>query len=130
MILVLALSAVACRKDPSLTPAAARALIEAAPAFNEPMASPSSPVDDGRVKEDAGIRREMLGVDSVTLKSDGPFGMAGATATAVFRWRWNQGPFAGQVFRTSVKLHTGGEGWKVYDDVLERELANAMRGQD
>ena len=94
------------------------------------MASPSGPIDDGRVKEDAGIRREMLGVDSVVLRPDGPFGMAGATATAVFRWRWNQGPFAGQVFRTSVKLHDGGDGWKVYDDVLERELANAMRGQD
>lgn len=130
MVLVLALSALACRETPSLTPAAARALIEAAPAFTEPMAQPSGAMDDGRIKEDSGVRREIVAVDSVVVKPDGPYGMAGATATAVFRWRWNQGPFAGQIFRTSVKLHSGGEGWKVYDDVLERELASAMRGQD
>ena len=109
MILLLALPAMACQKAPSLTPAAARALIEAAPAFNEPMAQPSGAIDDGRIKEDSGVKREIV---------------------AVFRWRWSGGPFAGQIFRTTVKLHSGGDDWKVYDDVLERELANAMRGQD
>ncbi len=76
------------------------------------------------------MKREFLLLKSLTVKQDGPFGMAGATATAAFTWRWTGGPFAGVTFTSKAKLNSGGGPWKLYDDLLKHELWAAERGEE
>jgi hypothetical protein len=73
-------------------------------------------------------KRELLKLQIVQVKDDGPWGMAGQTATAVFTWRWLEGYATGRVFRTTAKLNNSGDGWKVYDEKLKEALWAAERG--
>ncbi len=128
-LLSLALAASACQKPPALTREIVRAEIEAAPAFHSPLAADVA-IADARMKDNPNLKRQVLGVEGVVVKPDGPFGMAGATATASFTWSWTAGPLAGQKYKTLAKLHSSGGAWKIYDDELERQLQAAMRGDE
>lgn len=123
------LLASACRKPPELTREIIRAEIEAAPAFAAPIAADVA-FADARLKDNPHLKRQVLGVEGVVVKPDGPFGMAGSTATAAFTWSWTEGPLAGQKYRTLAKLHSSGGAWKVYDDELARRLLATMRGDE
>lgn len=128
-LLALLLLASACGKTPELTRETARALVEASPSFSAPLDA-DIVGSDTRLKDNPSMKREIVRIEGIAIKPDGPFGMAGATASAAFTWRWNAGPFAGQVYKAVAKLHSGGDAWKVYDDQLERQLRLSMKGEE
>ena len=76
------------------------------------------------------LKRELLKVEAVTVKPDGPFGMAGETATVQFLWRWNQGPLSASQQRTLAKIHGDSHGWTVYEDKLAHNLRESIASQD
>jgi hypothetical protein len=86
---------------------------------------------DAQVRRGPNTKREILRIEGLTIKEDGPFGVAGATATAAFTWRWNEGPFAQRIFRSKVRFNsaTGEKRWKIYEDYLQSELWKAERGE-
>ena len=94
------------------------------------------PVDSGvifletKYTPGPGTKRELIRLEALAIKPDGPFGMAGATATVAFSWRWNSGPLAGTEFHSKAKLNSTGGPWHVYEDYLEKEFSKAERGQE
>jgi hypothetical protein len=82
-VLIASTLATGCRKPPALTREQVRALIESSAAFQAPI-DPGVVFIDTRLTSASGIKREFLLLNSLTLKEDGPFGMAGSTATASF----------------------------------------------
>ena len=76
------------------------------------------------------VQRRLLKVESVALKPDGLWGIAGTTATVPFTWRWQNGPLAGVDFRSRAKLHCARGVWKVYNDLLQEDLWRAERGEE
>lgn len=129
LAIVAALSFTAgCQKVPTLTRENARALIESSDAFHEPM-DPGVVFIDTNFRPGPNTRREFLRLEGLTVKKDGPFGVAGSTATVAFTWRWTQGPFADRTFRSKARLNSSGGMWKVYDDHLKHELWSAERGE-
>jgi hypothetical protein len=101
-------------------------MIEASLAFQEP-------VDEDLKKlvgADPNVKREMLKVEALSSKPDGPLGMAGETATVTFTWRWTQGPLGGVIYRSRAKIHGDSQGWKVYEDKLQESLRASVAGED
>jgi hypothetical protein len=125
----LASLALACGKPPELTPEAARDLIAQAPAFLGPWDPGIRFVDSERTAVTTGVQRRLLKVESIGLREDA-LGLAGATATVVFTWRWLNGPLAGADFRSTAKLHCSRGVWKVYNDVLQEALWRSERGEE
>jgi hypothetical protein len=125
-ILILAAS---CVKTAPLTKADTVTLITESAAFR-------SPIDPGIVFIEATYRpgpntkREVVRLEGLVVKDDGPGGIAGQTATAAFTWRWNQGPFANRLFRSKARLNNNGSGWRVYDDYLKHQLYAGERGEE
>ena len=105
-------------------------LIKSSEAFRGPW-DPGIVFVDAQVRPGPNTKREFVKLEGLMLKEDGPFGIAGATATAAFTWRWNEGPFAQRVFRSKARFNnaTGEKRWKVYEDYLRRELWAAERGE-
>lgn len=128
LAVTLVLSA-ACGKAPELSPDAVRELIVHSPAFEGPWDPGIRFVDSQRMVMTSDVQRRLLRVESVVLRPDA-LGLAGTTATAVFTWRWQNGPLAGMDFRSTAKLHCARGVWKVYNDKLQEDLWRAERGQD
>jgi hypothetical protein len=124
-----AVLAAACAKAPELSREAAGDLIAHAPAFEGPWDPGIQFVDSQRMVMTSDVQRRLLRVESVVLRPDA-LGLAGTTATAVFTWRWQNGPLAGMDFRSTAKLHCARGVWKVYNDKLQEDLWRAERGQD
>jgi hypothetical protein len=126
---IVAFAIVGCTRTQPLTKEAAVALIEESSAFR-------SPIDPGIVFVDAqyhpgpNTKRELVRLEGLVLKDDGPGGIAGQTATAVFTWRWNEGPFANRLFRSKAKLNNNGSGWRAYNDYLKKQLYAGERGEE
>lgn len=68
------------------------------------------------------MNREILRVEALTVKPDGPFGLAGETATVTFSWRWDQGPLIASRYTTVAKNHGDSHGWRLYEDKLKHNL--------
>jgi hypothetical protein len=126
----LLLLAAACGKPPELTREAAADLIVRSPAFEGPWDPGIRVTDSEKTAAAPDAQRRLLRVESVALKEDGPWGIAGSTGTAVFAWRWQNGPLAGFDYRSRVKLHSSRGVWKVYNDQLQEELWRAERGEE
>jgi hypothetical protein len=75
-------------------------------------------------------KREFVRLEGLTAKDDGPFGIAGSTATGAFTWRWTEGPLAGQLLVSKVKFNDNGDGWHVYNDYLKEQLFKAERSAE
>jgi hypothetical protein len=120
----------ACRQK-HITREEAAALIVSSEAFQGPW-DPGIVFVEARVLPGPNTRREFVKIEALVIKEDGPFGIAGATATAAFTWRWNEGPFAQRLFRSKARFNssTGEKHWKVYEDYLQRELWAAERGEE
>lgn len=125
VVLVLAAS-LACRKPDPLTHEKAKAMIEASMAFQEPIE------DDVRkaLKYDGELKREILRVQALTTKPDGPLGMAGETATVTFSWRWTSGPLEASRYVTAAKIHGDSHGWTLYEDKLKQNLRATLSGEE
>jgi hypothetical protein len=127
IILAFVVSLVACSDPPPLDRAKAAGMIEATAAFQ-------APLDEDLMKLDprfAGdVKREIVKIEAVAVRPDGPFGMAGHTATVSFVWRFNKGPLAGIPHRTIARIHGDSQGWKVYEDTLEHNLRESIAGDD
>jgi hypothetical protein len=118
-----------CQKAPDLTRDQAKQLIEATAAFTAPMDREFVALEtEIRGVNDA--RREFLRLEGLAVKNDGPFGIAGKTATASFTWRWSSGPFAHRPFRSLAKLNCSSGTWKVYEDHLKHQLRASMTGEE
>ncbi len=102
-------------------------MIAASVAFAEPV---EADIRKAISYEQGTLQGEILRVEALETKADGPFGMAGETATIVFTWRWTAGPLAGGQYRTTAKFHGDGHGWKVYEDQLKRNLRKAVAGEE
>jgi hypothetical protein len=124
-----ALFATRCSKAPALSQESVRFLIESSQAFRAPV-DPGVVFLDSSFRPGPSMKREFLALRGLVVKPDGPFGMAGSTATAAFTWRWNEGPLAGQVFQSKARLNSSGGTWKVYEDYLKHELWTAERGEE
>ena len=120
------LCAVSCSRAPALSHEKAKGMIEASVAFQEPV---EADIRKALSYEEGTLKREILRVEALTVKADGPFGMAGETATIVFTWRWTSGPLARVEYRTTAKFHGDGHGWKVYEDKLKHNLRETLRGE-
>lgn len=129
ILLALSASLVACSDPPPLDRAKAAGMIEATAAFQAPLDEDLRKLDP-RFGADPYMKREILKVEAVTVKPDGPFGMAGQTATVSFVWRFNQGPLAGVQHRTLAKIHGDSNGWKVYEDKLAHNLRESIAGDE
>ena len=126
--LLVLLAACACQKQqPMLTREMVKALVESSAAFQSPM-NPDITFVDAAVSP--GGKRELLKLEGLVVKEDGPFAAAGHTATASFSWRWTGGPLAGPIYHSKVKLNTTSGAWKVYDDLLQKELWRAEAGEE
>lgn len=121
------LCAVSCSRAPALSHEKAKGMIAASVAFLEPV---EADVRKALSYEQGKLRREILRVEALAVKPDGPFGMAGETATVVFTWRWSGGPLARVEYRTTTKFHGDGHGWTVYEDLLKRNLRKSISGED
>lgn len=123
-ILVLSL---ACVKKVELTKAQAKELIESSPAWSAPLA-PTIEMEPG-FTQTAETKREIFRMGDMTFKDNGPFAMGGQTATVDFTWRWNASYMVGdKTLHSKAKLSNSGEGWKVYDDYLKKQIWSAERG--
>ncbi len=107
----------------------ARRLIEQSEAFSSPM-DPSIVFTDTTFRPGPGMKREFISISALAVKDDGPFGMAGQTATVVFTWQWTEGPYARRVLRSKAKLNSSNGTWKVYDDYLTEHLWATERGEE
>ncbi len=130
MVALAALLAVGCGKTPELTREAASDLITRSPAFEGPWDPGIRFVESEKTVVTGDTKRRLLRVESVLVRQDGPWGMAGSTATVPFVWRWQSGPLAGVDYRSKAKLHCSGGVWKVYNEPLQEELWKAERGED
>jgi len=125
LVTLVGLTSSACSDPQPLDRAKAGGMIEATRAFQ-------APLDEGLRKLDPrfaaapSMKRELLDVEALTVKPDGPFGWAGKTATVSFVWRFSRGPLAGVPHRTLAKIHGDARGWKVYEDQLARNLRQAI----
>jgi hypothetical protein len=128
-LLALLLASAACQKPEPLTREKARGMIEASLAFQARLDEGVAFLD-ARVKDNPNLKREIVSIDAPTSKPDGPFGMAGETATVVFTWRWNGGPFARTVYRAKTKFHGDGHGWTLYEDTLQTGLRASVSGEE
>ena len=128
-LIVLALASVGCAKPPELTRQAAQDLIVSSGAFRLPI-DPGIVFLDTKYTPGPDTKRELVRLEGITIKPDGPFGMAGATATVVFSWRWNKGPLTGTEFRSKAKLNSTGGAWHIYEDYLEKEFSKVERGSE
>ena len=117
---------VACARRHPLAKEGAAALIEASPSWSQPLESSLN--IDPSFRPTPGTKRELMKIEALALKDDGPWGIAGQTATVSFTWRWVDGYLQAKTFRSRAKLNDSGEGWKVYDDTLRDALAAAERG--
>lgn len=105
-------------------------MIEATAAFQAPLDEDLRKLDP-RFGADPYVKREILKVEAVTVKTDGPFGsLAGQTATVSFVWRFNQGPLAGVQHRAIARIHGTSKGWTVYEDKLARNLRESIAGDE
>src|SRR5262249_30323459 len=120
-LILAAAGALACSKPPELTRDRARAAIEASAAFREPLES-GVVFTDTTFRPSPNARREILEVQALTVKNDGPIAGAGQTATLNFTYRWTEGPLAGHTLKSKARLHSAGGDWKAYDDYLKKEL--------
>jgi hypothetical protein len=125
-----ALLPLACGKAPELTGEAAKDLIVHAPSFQGPWDPGIRFVETENVLAIRDVQRRLLKVESVSLRPDGVWGMAGTTATVAFTWRWMNGPLSGVDYRSKAKLHCARGVWKVYNDLLQEDLWRAERGQE
>jgi len=124
---VLSVLSLSCVKKLELTKAQARELIESSPAWSAPLA-PTILMEPGFVQTPE-TKREIFRMGDLTFKENGPFGMGGQTATAEFTWRWNASYMVGdKVLSSKARLFNSGEGWKVYDDFLKKQIWAAERG--
>jgi hypothetical protein len=128
-VLAASLTASGCSDPPPLDHKKAGGIIEASAAFQAPLDEDLRKLDS-RFGADPYMKRELLKVEALTTKSDGPFGMAGQTATVSFVWRFNQGPLAGVPHRTVAKIHGDSHGWKVYEDTLAHNLRAAIAAEE
>jgi hypothetical protein len=129
LALSLAAAAIACSKPPELTRETARASIEASESFRAPLEA-NIVFTDTTFQPNPNARREVLKIDALTVKDDGPFGAgAGQTATLTFTYRWTEGPLAGHTLSSRARLHSSGGPWKAYDDYLKKELLKTERGE-
>jgi hypothetical protein len=128
-ILYLAAAAIGCSKPPELTRETARAAIEASEAFRAPLES-TIVFTDTTSQPSPDAWREIVKIDALTVKDDGPIGGAGQTATLTFTYRWTAGPLAGHSLSSKARLHSSGGPWKAYDDYLQKELLRTERGED
>ena len=120
------LFAVSCARAPALSHEKAKGMIAASAAFQEPV---DADIRKALSYEQGTLRREILRIEALAVKPDDPFGMAGETATVVFTWRWTGGPLAGAQYRTTAKFHGDGHGWTVYEDKLQHNLRETLRGE-
>ncbi len=127
---IVVLLAAGCGKTPELTREAASDLIARSPAFEGPWDPGIRFVESEKTVVTGDTKRRLLRVESVLIRQDGPLGMAGATATVPFVWRWQSGPLAGMDYRSRAKLHCSGGVWKVYNEPLQEQLWKAERGED
>jgi hypothetical protein len=116
----------ACAKHEPLTKEQAVDLIQSTPAWKQPL-EPSLYVDPS-FRPAPSTKREVLRLEGLTIKDDGPGGIAGQTAIGSFTWRWTEGYMQGKTFRSRVRLNNNGSGWRVYDDELGKALAASERG--
>ena len=128
LILSIAAATIACGKPPELSRETARAAIEASPAFLAPLES-NVVFTDTTFQPNPDARREVVKIDALTVKNDGPFAGAGQTATLTFTYRWTAGPLAGNTLSSKARLHSSGGPWKAYDDYLQKELFKTERGE-
>lgn len=120
---------VGCAKHPPLDEDTVVYSIEHSPAFQS--VDPAVVFIDAKVRPGPNTKRQMMSLEGFVVKDDGPFGLAGQTATATFTWRWTEGPHAGLVFRSKAKLNcVAGGTWKIYDDYLKDRLFASERGED
>jgi hypothetical protein len=129
VLLTLLLGTLGCTKPPELTRQTAQELIVSSGAFRLPIDS-SIVFIETKYTPSPDTRREFIRLEGLTIKPDGPFGMAGATATVAFSWRWNKGPLAGTEFHSKAKLNSTGAAWRIYEDYLEKEFSKAERSQE
>jgi hypothetical protein len=128
VVLVL-LAACACHPSTPLSHEKAKGMIEASFAFQAPLDDDLKRLDPRFT--DPNMKREILKVSAVAVKPDGPFGMAGDTATVTFVWHWTQGPLAGTQYTTIAKIHGDShEGWKLYEDKLAHNLRVSVAGEE
>jgi hypothetical protein len=128
LVCLVLLAAVACAKTEPLTKETTVSLIEGSAAFTSPM-DPGIVFIEATYRPGPHTKRELVRLEALVVKDDGPGGIAGQTATAAFTWRWNEGPFAQRLFRSKAKLNNSGNGWKVYDDYLKQQLYAGERGE-
>ncbi len=102
-------------------------MIEATAAFQAPPDQDLRQLDPRYA--DPSLRRQVIEVETIGVDPDGPFGMAGQTATVRFAWRWNPGPFGGVPHRGIAKIHGTAKGWTVYEDALAKNLRQAIGGE-
>ena len=129
-VILAAIAALACggSKHP-LTKEQAVEMIQSSEAFLAPI-DPGIIFVESTFRPGPNTKRELLRLEGLSAKQYGPFGMAGTSAIGAFTWRWTEGPFAGQVFRSKVKFNDSGDGWKIYNDLLKKELYKAERGEE
>jgi len=127
--LVVASVVLGCKNAPPLTRADVRSLIEQSEAFSAPM-DPSIVFIDTTFHPGSNTKREFIAISGIAVKDDGPFGMAGQTATVVFTWQWTEGPYAHRVLRSKAKLNCSSGTWKVYADYLTQHLWASERGEE
>lgn len=127
-IACLLVASAACMKVPELTHDDVKTLISQSGAFQGPI-DPGVIFVDTNFRPGPNTKREIIRLEGVAVKEDGPFGIAGKTATAAFTWRWTEGPFAGRVMRSIAKLNSSGGAWHVYEDLLKQSLYAAERGE-
>jgi hypothetical protein len=120
------LCAVSCARAPALSHEKAKGMIASSAAFLEPV---EAEIRKALSYEQGTLKREILRVEALTVKPDGPLGMAGETATVVFTWRWTAGPLAAAEYRTTAKFHGDGRGWTVYEDKLKHNLRETLKGE-
>lgn len=119
----------ACHPSTSLTHEKAKGMIEASFAFQAPLDDDLKGLDPRFA--DPNMKREVLKISAVGVKPDGPFGMAGDTATVTFVWHWNQGALSGIRYTTIAKIHGDShEGWKLYEDKLAHNLRVSIAGEE
>jgi hypothetical protein len=126
-LFALAVAASACQKPPALSREEAIDLIQSSPAFQS--VDPGTVFIGGEFRPSGDTKREILRLEGLVIKDDGPFAIAGRTATAAFTWRWTGGPYADRVLRSKAKLNCASGSWKVYDDYLKEQLWRSERGE-
>jgi hypothetical protein len=128
-IAVLLAMSLGCGSKKLLTKERAVELIKSSKAFQGAM-DPEIKFVDTTFRPGPNTKREFVRLVGLTAKADGPFGIAGSTATGAFTWRWTEGPLAGQLLVSKVKFNDNGDGWHVYNDYLKEQLFQAERSEE